>query len=67
VEPTLTTLSLYEPMETQFCPECGALMTEEDRLHDNETLFIWFRCSKSDCQAKWLSWKEGPGNPEMTA
>lgn len=50
-------------------------MTEEDRLHDNETLFIRFRCSKSDCEAKWLSWKEGPhfaerlqnGNLEVTA
>jgi hypothetical protein len=58
VESTLNTLSLYEPIERQFCPECGALMTEEDRLRDNETLFIRFRCSKTNCEAKWLSWKE---------
>jgi hypothetical protein len=58
VESTVTTFSLYKPMEWQFCPECGALMAEENRLHENETLFIWFRCSNGDCDGKWLSWKE---------
>jgi hypothetical protein len=54
----VTTLTLRKPMKRRFCPECGALMTEEDTLRRNDTLFVWFKCSKGDCDGEWFSWNE---------
>jgi hypothetical protein len=38
----------------QFCPECGAIMTEADRLVEGRTLFVWYTCSRVDCDGQWL-------------
>ncbi len=38
----------------QLCPECGARMTESDRVCENGMIFVWYRCSKHDCSGQWL-------------
>ena len=48
---SITTLS---PLGQQFCPECGAVMIEADRITENGDIFIWYDCSKNDCNGSWL-------------
>ena len=38
----------------QFCPECGAIMTEADRLTEGRVLFVWYTCSRIGCDGQWL-------------
>lgn len=38
----------------QLCPECGAKMTEADRVCENGMIFVWYRCSKDACTGQWL-------------
>jgi predicted RNA-binding Zn-ribbon protein involved in translation (DUF1610 family) len=38
----------------QFCPECGAIMTEADRLVEGRALFVWYTCSGVGCDGQWL-------------
>jgi hypothetical protein len=33
----------------KLCPECGARMTESDRFCENNAIFVWFKCSDSNC------------------
>ena len=40
--------------ECGFCPECGAVMNEADRLIEQGWIYIWLECSKSACDGKWL-------------
>jgi predicted RNA-binding Zn-ribbon protein involved in translation (DUF1610 family) len=36
------------------CPECGAKMTEAERVSENGFLFIWYECSRAGCGGQWL-------------
>lgn len=36
------------------CPECGDKMTETDRRNENGALFVWYECSRNDCDGQWL-------------
>ena len=36
------------------CPECGARMVEVDRCNENGSLFVWYQCSKNNCEGQWL-------------
>jgi ribosomal protein S27AE len=38
----------------QLCPECGAIMAEADRLAEGRDLFVWYTCSKVNCDGQWL-------------
>ena len=38
----------------RFCPECGAIMTEADRLVEGRDLFVWYTCSRVGCDGQWL-------------
>jgi hypothetical protein len=40
------------------CPECGATMTEKDRLAEGRNIYIWFECSRSDCYGQWMQKKK---------
>jgi hypothetical protein len=43
------------PLNTeQFCPECGAIMMEADRLIEGRALFVWHTCSRVGCDGQWL-------------
>lgn len=39
----------------RLCPECGAAMTEFDRLTEDGAVFIWYACSREDCTGQWLT------------
>jgi len=45
---------LWKPSDVQWCPECGAIMTEADRLVEDRALFVWYTCSRADCDGQWL-------------
>jgi hypothetical protein len=47
----------YLADELHICPECGAVMNELDRLMDGPYTFVWFKCSKSNCDGQWLQKK----------
>jgi hypothetical protein len=36
------------------CPECGDNMKEIDRRSENVVLFVWYECSRNDCDGQWL-------------
>jgi hypothetical protein len=38
----------------QLCPECGAKMTEAERVCENGIVFVWYRCSMDECAGQWL-------------
>ena len=40
-------LKLQKQMKQQFFPECDEIMTEEDKLQENDVLFIWFKCNQT--------------------
>jgi hypothetical protein len=39
----------------QLCPKCGALMLESERLTEDGSTFVWYECSKGDCDGQWLT------------
>jgi hypothetical protein len=43
--------------ELGLCPECGAVMSEMERLPADSYTFIWYKCSRSDCDGQWLQKK----------
>ena len=48
------TAKFLQALNSQFCPECGARMTEVDRRRENEVLFVWYDCIRKDCDGQWL-------------
>jgi len=40
--------------EQKFCPDCGAQMTEIDHRSEDGALFVWYECSKNNCDGQWL-------------
>jgi len=43
-----------QALNGQFCPECGSRMAEVGRCKENEALFVWYDCSRQDCDGHWL-------------
>ena len=39
----------------QICPECGAKMTEMDRVCEGNYFFVWYKCGKTGCCGQWLA------------
>lgn len=44
----------HQADEFGFCPECGAVMDEADRLDEGECTYILLECSKSNCDGQRL-------------
>jgi len=49
-----TSISTLNSLSQQFCPECGADMVEADRLSEDDSVYIWYMCSRSRCNGSWL-------------
>lgn len=45
---------LRQSSSEQFCPECGTIMTEVNRLVEGQALFVWYTCSRVGCDGQWL-------------
>ena len=50
-----STLEHEQTRTQQICPQCGAAMLEADRLREDGALYVWYVCSKEDCDGQWLS------------
>ncbi len=49
-----TKRELRQSNTEQFCPQCGALMTEADRRVEGRALFVWYTCGRIGCDGQWL-------------
>ena len=43
-----------QTVNQKSCPQCGARMTEVDRCCENGKVFIWYQCTKNECEGQWL-------------
>jgi hypothetical protein len=43
-----------DPSNNHLCPECGTVMSEADRITENGISFIWYECTREDCNGQWL-------------
>ena len=48
------TIKFQQTQEDKFCPECGANMVKVDHRNEGGTLFVWYECSREDCDGQWL-------------
>lgn len=51
----MSAATLRNTTNTRLCPECGRIMTETDRLRENGSLYIWYKCTGNYCDGTWLS------------
>jgi hypothetical protein len=47
-------LDYPEIMNRHLCPECGSIMAEVDSVSENGYLFVWYQCTRADCDGQWL-------------
>ena len=47
-------LRFRQAIYQKFCPECGSRMKELDRYNEEMATFIWYQCSRDDCDGQWL-------------
>jgi rubredoxin len=38
----------------RVCPECGFRMKKVDSAREAKFTFVWFECSRSQCDGQWL-------------
>lgn len=57
METTRLSARLHRAASEQLCPECSSPMIEVDRLNESEGMFIWYQCSKDNCNGQWLQKK----------
>jgi predicted RNA-binding Zn-ribbon protein involved in translation (DUF1610 family) len=50
-----STMEHVQKKVKQVCPQCGAAMLEAGRLREEGALYVWYVCSREDCDGRWLS------------
>ena len=53
-EPTRLIVKHSQSQKQVFCTVCGAHMVEVDRRSEDGVLFVWYECSKNNCDGQWL-------------
>ena len=48
------TIRFRQTPDQKCCPECGDKMREVDRCNENGVLFVWYECSRNNCDGLWL-------------
>jgi hypothetical protein len=48
------TTKFRQARNEKFCLECGAQMVEVGRRSEEGALFVWYECSRNDCDGQWL-------------
>ncbi len=41
-------------VETYRCPDCGTMMSEVERVIENNIVYVWYECTRTDCDGQWL-------------
>jgi hypothetical protein len=54
IETDLMIDKFHRAEELGLCPECGAVMNENDRLTEGPFTYIWLSCGRSDCDWQWM-------------
>ncbi len=39
----------HQLINEPFCPECGGLMAQIDHRNENGALYVWYECSRNNC------------------
>lgn len=48
------TTKFQQAQEQNSCPECGTRMVKVDHRSEGGTLFVWYECSRENCDGQWL-------------
>lgn len=48
------TIRYHQAVHEKRCPECGLKMAKVDQSRESNALFIWYQCSKNNCEGQWL-------------
>ena len=53
---TLSAMSVKfkQAIYQKSCPECAAPMEKIEHAYEDRTLFIWYQCSRKECDGNWL-------------
>ena len=54
-ETSLVSISLFNVVNNQHCPQCGGKMNESDRFEEGLITYVWFECVKADCDGQWFA------------
>ncbi len=49
-----TALRFRQAPKKKHCPKCGEEMKEVERCNENGIFFVWYKCSKDNCNGQWL-------------
>ena len=44
----------YQTAKRHLCPQCRGEMAEVDRVNENGFSFVWYECTRPDCDGQWL-------------
>ncbi len=47
-------LKFSKALDKKCCPECGEKMIEVERCNENGALYVWYECSRNNCDGQWL-------------
>jgi len=50
----ISLIKLHCAPEIQLCPECGVRMSELNRLIEGGLTYVWFGCSREECDGQWM-------------
>ena len=50
----LLTAGYSKAAKKHQCPQCGSTMAEAERINENGFSFVWYECTKADCEGQWL-------------
>ncbi len=50
----MTASGFRQVCDQKRCPECDEKMMEVERCAENGALFVWYECSKDNCDGQWL-------------
>ena len=43
-----------EASKKHLCPQCGSSMAEVERINENGFSFVWYECTRTNCNGQWL-------------
>ena len=50
----LLTSGYSKAAKKHLCPQCGSVMSEAERINEDGFSFVWYECTRADCDGQWL-------------